>query len=138
MNTYTANQNNHNNNSNDQWQNALQTSDDKLVVVDMFATWCGPSSCSSRLSKISKVTRHIGPCKVISPVVEGFSREFEDVAFYKVDVDDNPDIARELGVRAMPTFFFFKGGEKVADVVGADARKLKVRFDQIQSFEPEI
>jgi len=97
--------------SNEQWQNALQTSDDKLVVVDMFATWCGP-------------------CKVISPVVEGFSREFEDVAFYKVDVDDNPDIARELGVRAMPTFFFFKGGEKVGDVVGADARKLKAAIEK--------
>jgi len=138
MNTYTANQNNHSNNSNDQWQNALKTSYDKLVVVDMFATWCGSSSCSSRISKISKVTQHIGPCKVISPVVEGFSREFEDVAFYKVDVDENPDIAQELGVRAMPTFCFFKGGEKVGDVVGADARKLKVRFDKIQSFEPQI
>ncbi|KAI1911064.1 thioredoxin trx1 [Ophidiomyces ophidiicola] len=72
----------------------------KLVVIDCFATWCGP-------------------CNAIAPKVAQFSEQYSDVAFYKVDVDDVPDVAQELGVRAMPTFVFFKNGEKVDEVLGA-------------------
>ncbi|KIW60318.1 thioredoxin [Exophiala xenobiotica] len=82
---------------------------DKLVVVDCFATWCGP-------------------CKVIAPELVKFSEspEFKDkVAFYKIDVDEVPDIAQELGVRAMPTFMLFKNGEKVGEVVGANKKALE-------------
>ncbi|KAL6244086.1 thioredoxin trx1 [Rhinocladiella similis] len=81
----------------------------KLVVVDCFATWCGP-------------------CKVIAPEVVKFSEsaEFKDkVDFYKIDVDEVPDVAQELGVRAMPTFMLFKNGEKVGEVVGANKRALE-------------
>ncbi|KIW11963.1 thioredoxin [Exophiala spinifera] len=81
----------------------------QLVVVDCFATWCGP-------------------CKVIAPEVVKFSEspEFKDkVAFYKIDVDEVPDVAQELGVRAMPTFMLFKNGEKVGEVVGANKRALE-------------
>ncbi|KAF8243931.1 thioredoxin-domain-containing protein, partial [Wilcoxina mikolae CBS 423.85] len=90
---------------------------DKLVVIDFFATWCGP-------------------CKVISPQFEQMSKEFENVAFYKLDVDENQAVAAEYDVRAMPTFLFFKNGEKVEDVVGANPKKLRVRFDPLQYFGP--
>ena len=82
---------------------------DRLVVLDCFATWCGP-------------------CKVIAPEVAKFSEseEFkEKVDFYKIDVDEVPDVAQDLGVRAMPTFMLFKGGEKVAEIVGANKRALQ-------------
>ncbi|KAL1954378.1 hypothetical protein VTO42DRAFT_1244 [Malbranchea cinnamomea] len=72
----------------------------KLVVIDCFATWCGP-------------------CKAIAPKIEEYSEKYPDVAFYKVDVDEVPDVAQELGVRAMPTFIFFKDGQKVDEVLGA-------------------
>ncbi|KIV87553.1 thioredoxin [Exophiala sideris] len=82
---------------------------DKLVVLDCFATWCGP-------------------CKVIAPEVVKFSEDpdfKEKVDFYKIDVDEVPDVAQELGVRAMPTFMLFKGGEKVGEVVGANKHALE-------------
>ncbi|KIV93989.1 thioredoxin [Exophiala mesophila] len=87
---------------------------ERLVVLDCFATWCGP-------------------CKVIAPEVAKFSEseEFKDkVDFYKVDVDEVPDVAQELGVRAMPTFMLFKGGEKVGEVVGADKRALRAAIEK--------
>ncbi|KAL2438550.1 hypothetical protein ABEF95_011661 [Exophiala dermatitidis] len=82
---------------------------DRLVVLDCFATWCGP-------------------CKVIAPELVKFSEsdEFKDkVDFYKIDVDEVPDVAQELGVRAMPTFMLFKNGQKVGEVVGANKRALE-------------
>jgi len=82
-----------------EFQSALESK--KLVVVDAFAEWCGP-------------------CKVIAPQVSKWSEEHTDVDFVKFDVDESPDIAQELGIRAMPTFLFFKGGEKVTEVVGVN------------------
>ena len=71
-----------------------------------MATWCGP-------------------CKVIAPQIVKMSDAFPSVRFYKLDVDDVPDVAQELGVRAMPTFFVFKKGEKVNEVVGANQKALE-------------
>lgn len=86
----------------------------KLIVLDCFATWCGP-------------------CKVIAPEVLKFSNseQYKDkVDFYKVDVDEVPDVAQELNVRAMPTFMFFKNGEKVDEVVGANVRALEATIQK--------
>lgn len=46
--------------------------------------------------------------------------------FYKIDVDEVASVAAELGVRAMPTFFLFRGGKQIAEVVGANPAALKV------------
>lgn len=48
-----------------------------------------------------------------------------EARFYKLDVDEVPDVAQELGVRAMPTFMVFRGGEKVGEVVGANQKALE-------------
>jgi len=80
--------------------------DHKVVVMDAYATWCGP-------------------CKVIAPKLVEFSDAYTDAHFVKVDVDKLPDIAQKYGVKAMPTFFIFKDGEKVAEVVGADPKRLE-------------
>ncbi|KAK3803842.1 hypothetical protein RRG08_029434 [Elysia crispata] len=73
-----------------------------LVVVDFFATWCGP-------------------CKAIAPQLEAWATEFQgQVLFIKVDVDENEETAEAAEVSAMPTFHFYKGGQKVDEVVGAN------------------
>ncbi|KAI9662705.1 MAG: Cytoplasmic thioredoxin isoenzyme 2 [Alyxoria varia] len=84
---------------------------ESLMVLDCFATWCGP-------------------CKAIAPQIVKYSDEFPNARFYKVDVDEVPDVAQELGIRAMPTFLFFKNGEKVQEVVGANATAIKAAIEQ--------
>ena len=51
--------------------------------------------------------------------------EFPDAVFVKVDVDDASDVSAECGIKAMPTFQFYKGGNKVDEICGADEAKLK-------------
>jgi len=86
--------------------------DDKsgdLIVVDFFAQWCAP-------------------CKMIAPKIEKMSKEDfpTGVKFFKVDVDENEDTAQEQEISAMPTFLFFRNGQKLADnVMGANEAKIK-------------
>ncbi|GLB03885.1 thioredoxin trx1 [Aspergillus tubingensis] len=79
------------------------------VVVDCFATWCGP-------------------CKAISPKVEQFSNEYPNAKFYKIDVDELSEVAAELGIRAMPTFLLFKNGQKFDDLTGANPKGLEEKI----------
>ena len=59
-----------------------------------------------------------------------FSDVYTDVRFYKLDVDEVPDVAQELGIRAMPTFVIFKDGEKVSEVVGANPKALEAAIQK--------
>lgn len=71
------------------------------VLVDFWATWCGP-------------------CKVLGPIVEELSNEFEGkLKVGKVDVDANNSLAMKYGVMSIPTLKFFKGGKVVGEVIGA-------------------
>lgn len=54
-----------------------------------------------------------------------FSNTYPTAKFYKLDVDEVPDVAQELGIRAMPTFLLFKKGEKIGEVVGANPKALE-------------
>jgi thioredoxin 1 len=78
-----------------------------LVVIDFTATWCGP-------------------CKMISPVYEKMAEEFPGVVFTKIDVDANSEAAEQCGIQAMPTFQFYKGGNKVGEMKGANEAGLRV------------
>lgn len=75
--------------------------EDKLLVVDFFATWCGP-------------------CKKLSPTLDEVSKELgEQVNIVKVDVDESEDFAMDYGIRSVPTVLFFKNGQQVDKFVGA-------------------
>lgn len=68
---------------------------DKPVLVDFYATWCGP-------------------CKVMSPIVESIGRELNDnVRVLKIDIDKNQSVAAHYRVQSVPTFFIFKKGQIV-------------------------
>jgi thioredoxin 1 len=59
-----------------------------------------------------------------------FSEEYLGAHFVKIDVDEVPDVAQELGIRAMPTFLIFKNEEKVQEIVGANPAALKAAIAQ--------
>jgi len=101
-------------NSLSEFQDLIGSGD--VVVIDFWATWCGP-------------------CRVISPVFEQLSNNerFSSIKFCKVDVDDQPDISQEVGVRAMPTFVAFKNGEKLKDLVGAVPQGLQDLLNAVVS-----
>jgi thioredoxin 1 len=73
---------------------------DKLVVVDFYADWCMP-------------------CRFLSPLLEKLSKEYKDVEFYKINVDENQELAFEYGISSIPTVLFFRRGRVVGGFVGA-------------------
>ena len=79
----------------------LVVKSDKPVLVDFWAEWCGP-------------------CRMIGPIVDELSTEFEGKALMvKVDVDECPEISAKYGIRNIPTILFIKNGEVVDKQVGA-------------------
>jgi len=72
-----------------------------LVVVDCWAPWCGP-------------------CRMVAPVIDELSKEYAGkVVFGKLNVDENPRVAAEFAIMAIPTLFIFKNGEPVDVIQGA-------------------
>ena len=67
---------------------------------------------------------------MIAPKVVEFSHQYEKAHFYKIDVDEVPDVAQELGIRAMPTILYFKNGEKIHEVVGANPKAIETAITQ--------
>ncbi|HXR08680.1 MAG TPA: thioredoxin [Candidatus Acidoferrum sp.] len=84
------------------------------VVVDFWAEWCGP-------------------CKQVAPVLDELAGEYENrVRIGKVNIDEDQELAAEYGVRAIPTFLLFKGGEVAGQIVGmVSKRDLKAQFDKL-------
>ena len=87
--------------------------DSKLVVVDFWATWCGP-------------------CRMISPILDEAEMEMADkFTLVKVNVDDAEEIAARFHIMSIPTLLFFKGGQVVDTAIGALAKnELKALIDK--------
>lgn len=93
-------------------ENAL--TENTVSVVDFWAEWCGP-------------------CRMITPIIEDLSSEYDGKAkIGKVNVDHNPELSVKYGVRSIPTILIFKNGELVDKHVGVTTKQ--VLSDKINSF----
>lgn len=73
---------------------------DKKILIDFFATWCGP-------------------CRMVSPIVDEIAEEHPEFVVAKVDVDKNPELAGEFGVMSIPTLVVIKDGKVINQSAGA-------------------
>lgn len=81
---------------------AIET--DKLVLVDFWAAWCGP-------------------CKMLTPIIDELAEDYKDTAVIgKVDVDNNPQVSNQFGIRSLPTILFLKNGEIVDKHIGVTSK----------------
>lgn len=76
---------------------------DKTVLIDFFATWCGP-------------------CRVVSPIVDEIADEKPEIKVCKVDVDNEPELARRFGIVSIPTLVIMAGGKEINKMVGAGSK----------------
>ena len=91
--------------NNSQFYNKIKNSD-KLLVVDFFATWCGP-------------------CKMLAPVFESLGQEMDNnVEFAKIDIDRSLELAQDYDVASVPTLIAFKDGKEVERIVGFASKDL--------------
>ena len=80
--------------------------DEKLpVLVDFFATWCGP-------------------CRMMSPIIDELAAESDGkYKIFKVDIDENENLAHEFKIRSVPTFIVFDQGDEVERIIGATSKE---------------
>lgn len=87
----------------DNWKEEVVGSDTP-VLVDFWAPWCGP-------------------CRIIAPIIEELAEEFEGkLKVGKLNTDENPNIAMQYGIRAIPTVILFKNGEVVDTRIGVQPK----------------
>ncbi|XP_073829615.1 thioredoxin-2-like [Musca autumnalis] len=90
----------------------LNSASEKLVVLDFYATWCGP-------------------CKLITPQLEELSTLYsEDVVVLKINVDECEEIAMDYNVTGMPTFVFVKNHKIIDQIVGGNSEKLTKNIEK--------
>lgn len=90
----------------DEFNKAIE--DHKTVMVDFFATWCGP-------------------CQMMAPVLDDLAKDFKDdkdIAIIKVDIDETPEIPASYNVMGVPTFLVIKDGKEAARQVGATTKEI--------------
>ena len=77
----------------------------RVVVVDCWAEWCGP-------------------CRMLKPTIDALAKDLQGrVAFYTLNVDENPEVSQQYRIRSIPTLFIFVDGKLVDTIIGAVPRK---------------
>ena len=93
----------------------VKAAGEKAVVVDMYTQWCGP-------------------CKIIAPKYQGLSEKYLDVVFLKLDCNqDNKSLAKELGIKVVPTFKILKDSKIVKEVTGAKYDDIVAAIETVRS-----
>jgi thioredoxin 1 len=84
------------------------------LVVDFWATWCGP-------------------CRMVSPIISELAEKYDGkIVVGKCDVEENEDLAAEFGIRNIPTILFFKNGEVIDKLIGAQGKaKFEEKFEAL-------
>lgn len=90
--------NNHN------FENEVMNSD-KKVLIDFFASWCGP-------------------CRMVSPIVDEIADERSDIKVVKINVDDDPELASRFGVMSIPTLVVLQNGRELNRLMGARPKEV--------------
>ena len=102
-------------------ENAINISDNdfndiitnnKLAVVDFFATWCGP-------------------CRALSPYIDELATNHHHILFAKANIDETPVIANELDVKSLPCVIIFENGKEINRVVGFNKQKLQAIIENL-------
>lgn len=93
----------------------IEETKEGLVLIDFWATWCGP-------------------CRMQAPILEQLSQEIDEdeLKILKMDVDENPETARQFGIMSIPTLMFKKDGEVVKQVAGVHTK------DQLKAIIAEL
>lgn len=80
-----------------------------LVLVDFFATWCGP-------------------CRMLGPVLEDMANDRDSIDIVKVDIDESMNLARQFGIMSVPTLILFKDGKEIAKTGGFQSKESIQQF----------
>ena len=80
-----------------------------LVLVDFFATWCGP-------------------CRMLRPVLEDMANDRDSIDIVKVDIDESMNLARQFGIMSVPTLILFKDGQVIAKTGGFQPKESLQQF----------
>ena len=80
-----------------------------LVLVDFFATWCGP-------------------CRMLGPVLEDMANDRDSIDIVKVDIDESMNLARQFGIMSVPTLILFKDGQVIAKTGGVQPKESLQQF----------
>ena len=85
--------------------NFVEATKDDVVLIDFWATWCGP-------------------CRMQAPILEQLASELDEdeLRIFKMDVDENPETARQFGIMSIPTLMFKKDGQVVKQVAGVHSK----------------
>eukprot|EP01080_Neovahlkampfia_damariscottae_P009681 gene9681-1887_t len=93
-------------NSNEEFLTTIKETKDKLIVVDFFTTWCGP-------------------CKMITPWLEEFKKQYPNVLFLKVDAEKLQETAQKYNVASYPSLVYILNQKEIFRVVGANKERIE-------------